>query len=451
MSIRKSISFTFGAQIINTLIAFITSVIITRILGTAGWGEYAIYTNAISLAIIWLGFGLPSSIIYYASGDRIDGGKMFTTLLWVCFATTLVLAFSLQFLFTSNSQWLIFPNRYQGNIWQAIFILQFFLYQVNNALNAFLIANKVFIPQAIFTVVLGVLSILLWLALYFKLIPPGHYDFSTAITVLLIFTVPPVIYNFYLLKTKTGISFTYRLLAWPELRKMLKFALLIYGCHTLQNLNYKMDLWIVDYYRGKSEVGIYSLAVQLAQLVWILPNVMTVILYSYISNNHSLKEATDMALKYARWAFYATIIIAGMGYVIFYFAIPMVYSAAFQNARTLIPILFAGIVPFSMIIIFGSFVAGTNRLFINFIITVISCIITTILYFILIPKFGAVGASIATSVSYLCTLVLFFGYLYFIFEIKKTQVFTKAQVLNDLKIFKAEWQKIISTRKKSHE
>ncbi len=435
MSIRKSISFTFGSQIINTVVSFISSIFITRILGAEGRGEYAIYTNALAMVSIWLGFSLSSSIIYFASGNKMDGGRMFTTMVWVCIGTVLLLLLTLSGLFFFGGQQLIFPDQYQSHFWQVLFVIQFFISQLNSIIIGFLNAYRIFIPQAIFSIILSILTLVVWLSIYYNLIPVHQQGFSLVITVLLILTLPQLINNFVLLKKRTGILFTFKLLKWNEIKQMINFALLIYGCHTLQFLNYKMDLWIVDHYHGKSETGIYSLSVTLAQLIWLLPNAMAGVLYSIISVS-SIKHSIEMTIKYARWAFYASFLLAIIGYLVLYFAIPVVYGEGFIKARLYIAYLLIGIVPFSISIIFGSFVAGTKKLLANFKLTVISTAVTTVLYFVLIPRYGAVGAALATSLSYICSVVILLLYLYYFFDIRKITIFDIPTFISDYKLLK---------------
>ncbi|HWR33730.1 MAG TPA: oligosaccharide flippase family protein, partial [Chitinophagaceae bacterium] len=84
MSVRRNILVNYGSQIINTGLAFVSSIFITRLLEAEGRGEYSLFTNSLQLFVIWLGFSLPVSIIYFVAGEEISKDRVFSTMLLFC-------------------------------------------------------------------------------------------------------------------------------------------------------------------------------------------------------------------------------------------------------------------------------------------------------------------------------------------------------------------------------
>jgi O-antigen/teichoic acid export membrane protein len=165
-----------------------------------------------------------------------------------------------------------------------------------------------------------------------------------------------------------------------------------------------MDLWFVDYYHGKSDTGVYSLAVTLAQLVWILPNAIASVLYSYMASS-SQEDALLYLNKYVRISFYASLLISVTAFVFFYFTVPLIYGQGFVKSTIMIGILLLGIVPFSIPILAGSLFAGIHKVKYNFFASSIGFVVCLILDIVLIPRYGALGACYATVLSYLSNTI----------------------------------------------
>jgi O-antigen/teichoic acid export membrane protein len=184
-----------------------------------------------------------------------------------------------------------------------------------------------------------------------------------------------------------------------------------YLCNVFQFLSYRMDFWFVEYFNGNKDLGIYSLAVNLAQMLWLLPQAISIILISYtgaesiergIQNTNTLSRIA-MALILS-----ATIILA----LIIDYIIPLLYGEEFIQSSYLFKILLAGIVPFSITTILASFFAGTGKIFVNLFCSMIGFIVCLIFDLLLIPGYGNTGAAIATVIAYFTsTAFIIFMYI----------------------------------------
>jgi len=410
LSLRKNILVNYGSQVINTGLAFISSVFITRLLGAEGRGEYSLFASSLQLFVVWLGFSLPVSIIYFVAGEKISKDRIFSTMLLFCILTTLLVILLLTVLNYTGGLWIIFPERFRGINWQLFFVAQFFIMQLNGIIIAYLNAFKIFTPQAKFASVIAFLSLVVWALLYFKIINLPWSGFQLVVFVSFILSIPLWLFGFYLLRKNKIVVFTKSLLKTEEFIMVMKFAFIAYLCNAMQFLSYRMDFWFVDYFRGSTSLGVYSLAAALAQLFWILPNAISQVLFSYFSDTKN-KNILNQAIQYAHITFIVSLIGAVLFFLLAFFAIPFLYGKEFSNAGWMIGILLLGVLPFTITTILASFFAGTNRLFVNFRTSLIGLVFAALGYILLIPHWGVMGACIASVISYNASSV----YIYYKF------------------------------------
>jgi O-antigen/teichoic acid export membrane protein len=409
LSLAKNITTSYTSQIINILLGFVSSVFLTRILGAAERGEYALYINGLTVATIFLGFGLPSAIIFFVSSNKISVKKLFSFIVVFNIAMTFVIAIVLQILFITGLQNFILPDKFQSTFYEFVFILQFFVALINSSLIAILNGRKYFVTVSIINVVITAIGTTLYILFYYKLINWNGEGFKLIITLSLFVSFLQSIIIIYFYYRYIGIKFS-GFLKFKETKSLFTFSLIAYACNGIQFLTYRADIWFVDYYRDISTVGIYSLAVSLAQLLWILPNVIAGILFSYMAGCNR-EKAIEYTLFFTKLSFFASLIMAIAAFTIFYFFLHIIFGDEFSSAVPLIGILFFGIVPFSTSIIFGSFFAGTGYIHHNLITSILGFCVAIFFYITLIPKYGASGAALASIVSYIsCTLYMFFAF-----------------------------------------
>jgi O-antigen/teichoic acid export membrane protein len=409
LSIVKNITSTYTSQIINILLGFVSSIFITRILGAEGRGEYALFINALGIATIFLGFGLPSAVIYFISGNKMQPEKILPTVLLFNVVMAFIVLIILQLLFILNINQFIFPADKQSKIYQVIFVMQFLITVINAGTTAVLNAKKYFVAISMVTGIATALGTMLYIRFYYGIINIETNGFKLIIFINLGLSFLQGIFIVALYKKYIGLKLR-GLLKRNEVRSLFTFSLMAYACNSIQFLSYRADLWFVEYYRDIKTVGIYSLAVSLAQLMWILPNAIGAVMFSYIASA-TREKAIEYTVFFTKLSFYASLCMGLTAYIIFYYALPDIYGYEFESAINLIGILFLGIVPFSIAIIFGSFFAGTGNLRHNLITSSLGFIGAIIFYILLIPRYGATGAAWASIISYnICTLYMFYAF-----------------------------------------
>jgi len=416
MSIKKSISFTFGAQIINTAIGFISSVIITRILGTGGRGDNAIFSNAVAFSVLAFGFSISSTIPYFINSGKAKAEELLTTIVvFICGSTVLV--YATLFLLERNGKlhWAL-PDSIQSMQFKLIFTGIYFVTLLSGILTSYLAAYKKFKEVSICSIVFQALPTAVYILLYFDIIPYDHRDPFTVVVIItsIVALVSAVVITGLFVKL-LPIRPVKKMIPLGLIRQFIFFSSMAYFGNVAQFFNYKLDFWVVDEYCGKSQLGIYSLAAQLAQLLWMLPLAIATVLYSYAATV-SREDAINYTIRLKQIAFYGTLILAAVGLFLSYYFIPILYGKPFKEAFDLMKIFVIGVVPFSIPTVIASLFAARGNFKISFVVSGGVFIISTIMYFTLIPRFGLTGGAIASSIAYLIASI--FAEIWFCKEYK---------------------------------
>lgn len=401
MSLKKSISFTFTAQIINTIIGFFTSVIITRILGAEGRGEYAIYINSIAFAVLFFGFSINSTIPYFINAGRVKADELLTTLILFIGLSTLLVYTSLYVLQHYGALGVALPKSIQSFHFRLIFTGIYFITLLTSVLTTYLLAYNKFKEVSIYSVFLQALPAVIYLLMFTNLIPYNHNNpFESVAIVMAIVALLTVIVVIFVFNTVLPVKLINKTISRHLIKQFILFSALAYLGNLATFFNYKLDFWVIDFYWGKSQLGIYSLGAQLSQLLWILPTSIASVLYTYASNC-SEAEAVNYAIKLKQIAFYGTLIFAAVGMLLAYYFIPILYGQEFIKTFELMKIFMFGIIPFSIPTVLASLFAARGNFKISFVISLVILLFATAMYFTFIPKWGLKGGALASAITYI--------------------------------------------------
>lgn len=164
----------------------------------------------------------------------------------------------------------------------------------------------------------------------------------------------------------------------------------------------RLDQGLLAHFRGAAEVGIYSLAVYMGEMLWLLPGALTPILVHTSATRASDPERDATAWQAVRLGILITFAAAVPLYLL---AKPMLaflaggqYQASGAALRALLP----GIVAFAPgAVLAGDFI-GRGKPHWNTQASTLTVVINVIAGWILIPRQGAIGAAYASSIAYFC-------------------------------------------------
>lgn len=406
MSIKKNISFVFTAQIINTVIGFISSIIITRILGPEGRGENTIFLNSISFAVLFFGLSINSTVSYFINSGKAKSEELLSTIILVVFGSSGLVYGSLFLLEKFNALHLALPASIQTEKYKLIFTGIYFSTLISGVLTAYLFTLKKFKIVSFYGIALQLLPAIIYLLIYTNVIPYDHKNaFKTIVSISFLVAIVTLLTAVFLFIKILKIKPASKLIPMTLIRQFMLFSSMAYVGNIASFFNYKLDFWVIDEYWGKSNLGIYSLAAQLSQLLWILPQAISSVLYSYASSS-SEEEAVKYTITLKQVSFYGTLLFGIAGLILSYFFIPILYGEEFSGAINLMMIFLIGVVPFSIPVVLTSLFAARGNFKTSFIISLITFAISLLMYFTVIPRYGLIGGAISSAAAYLIASVL---------------------------------------------
>ena len=408
----------------------------TRILGPEGRGENTIFTNSIAFAVLFLGFSINSTIVYFINSGKAKAGQLLTTIILLIFSSTILIFGTLHLLAYFGALRLALPSGIQSTQYKLIFTAIYFTSLLNGVLLAYLSSYKKFKEISIYGAALQVIPAIIYSLMFFNIIPYNHSDpFKSVVVVTFIVAVCSSIAIVLLFWKLLHIKPEKKLLPASLITQFVFFSSLAYVGNIATFLNYKLDFWVIDSYQGKSQLGIYSLAAQLSQLLWLLPSAIASVLYSYASSCTE-REAVDYTIKLKQVSFYSTFIFGIAGLVLAYFFIPILYGNEFAGAFKLMAIFLIGVIPFGITTVLSSFFAARGNFKISFVVSLITLFISGSLYFTLIPKFGLIGGAISSAIAYLSATLIIEIWFCKIYQISLFNLFNPDQQIFSIKELK---------------
>lgn len=390
--IRK-VAETFGTRILLIGIGLVTSVIVARILGPEGRGLYAVAMAIGATGVQFGNLGLHASNTYYVARDR--------TLLPTMVGNILMVSFVLGGIGTGVA-WLIFSV--QPNLAPVHgLLLTLALAWIPFGLAYMLLQNLLLGMQEVRT--------------YNKIELMNNIFNIMFIVLLIVFRAITVETVFYAGLIMLIISLVWVLLRLgPHLTRLpmpsfvlfkdnIRYGLKAYLAALFAFLVLRIDMLMVKYILGAEETGYYSIAVTMADMIFMLPVVIATILFPKLS---------AMAHNRDKWKFTRTVvsraaILMGFFVIIAIFlaepVIRILYGNAFIQAVPAFIWLLPGIFFLSIQIVAVQFLNSIGFPKIVVLIWGVATLLNVVLNLWMIPKYGIVGASIVSSFSYLIVFI----------------------------------------------
>lgn len=199
-------------------------------------------------------------------------------------------------------------------------------------------------------------------------------------------------------------------------KSLVKLGFIDQVSNVLQFFNKRLPFYSLYFIFGKAEAGVFSIAVLLTEVFLFVPQSLSTVQYSKISNSQN-RDSYNIAIseKMYRFSLVALIGLLGMLCLVPHQLFKWVFGAEFDRVGQLLPLLSVGIISFGSTSIFNHYFSGIGKFEENVFSNSLALIVTVsvgCLY--LIPKYGIWGAAITPSIAY-CVLGL---YLIISFKVK---------------------------------
>jgi len=185
----------------------------------------------------------------------------------------------------------------------------------------------------------------------------------------------------------------------PTLRRSIAFGLKTWIGLVFFFLLLRVDQILVQRILGFRELGLYSLAVTLAELLWLLSDPFAAAL---LPHQVRAERGDELRMSYAtaRTTFLVALAGAVAGWVLIPYAIRLVYGSQFDGSVWPFRLLLPGVVLLAAQRPLGAILLKRGRPWLISVFGLGALAVNVVANLVLLPRIGVVGASIASSVCY---------------------------------------------------
>jgi O-antigen/teichoic acid export membrane protein len=184
----------------------------------------------------------------------------------------------------------------------------------------------------------------------------------------------------------------------------IKYGLRAHISNVITFLNYRIALYLVSYMLGAAVTGKYAVSIQLAEVLWLISSAAATIVFpESAAHSRAPAELHKMIRRIARTVFQVTLAGACVAAALAPFAIPWIFGAAYQGSVMPFLILLPGIVVWSYMSVMANSLAGMGYQKINIQGALICLAINAAGCVVAIPRMGANGAALASTLAFSAT------------------------------------------------
>jgi len=405
MSLKRSILFSFGAQVPAVLLSFITGVFITRMLHEEGRGVFSMLQADVAILSLLLSFSMPSVLVFFLAKAEHTRERVIGLAASLLFVSGLIIAFALVLVLSGVIEPAILLPAGDDVRFYAVFvgvalfltIVQSFLAAVFLGVREFRVGNRMYILTAVANLlVYGSLFVVSDPAVPAAVAPVLLAALLAQLVMTLVWLVHYI--------TFVGIKPMF----WSGgdlLRPALTFSAMGYLADLLNQLNYRLDIWILGDIRGMADLGLYSVAVGVGQFFFMVPEPIARVLQPHLVSNDE-EGLLEKFKFYSRLCVTLVVVGGGLAALLSTWLFPLVYGEAFRASVPAFQLLMPGIVFACITKMLVLLVVRTGRIKYNALASGAGLVITCVFDLLLIPTHGPEGAAVASSLAYFTVMAV---------------------------------------------
>jgi O-antigen/teichoic acid export membrane protein len=382
--------------------AVLGTVVVARVLGPGEKGGYDLLLATTTLLVTVLGFSLPAGITYVVARGQARTGPLAVRLAVVALAQGAlgaVLLLAVQH--TRFSRAFVPPDfGMQAAAAAALFLMATVL---AGYCRAVLIGRQEIVRANMLDfvgrlVLLGMLLITAAAVVWLGYVGSAELFVWTSVAATVLASVLWLRQLLPTLEFSAGAS---------GLREVATYAFPSHLGNLAQFLNYRVDVFLVGFLVGVQGVGLYTVAVTLAQVVWLISNAAaSVLLPKVASVQDAVGENVARTVRVTRLTFWFSLGAGGLLALSAHPLVTLVFGSEFRGSLPPLLVLLPGVVALSTVITLAAYLAGIGRPQLNLLVAVAALVVTVTLDLVLIPRYGIVGAAWASTLSYVTTTIL---------------------------------------------
>ena len=383
----------FGLHAASLILLMLGSIPVARFLGPAQKGVVNLFTLLTGLITEFGLFGLNSGLLFQLGNRRIPLARVHTAALQACLVLgglTLVVVIGLRPLLSRAFEGLppgfllvaaaMTPLLLYRGMWSSLMtgverVVQ--VYRVNLVFSGASVAGLILLYGA------------------------GYLTATTVIWLSILLVAGYCLYGFAALGAVHQFRFEP---GSASLKEALRYGAVVYVGVVFNFLHSRGDQILVNYFQGSRGLGIYTVSVASAEMLWLLDYAM---MHTSVLRISSLEPAASW--RYTCSVFRTTVLLLAGAAVALGAAAPVVveglYGAQFREAVLPLILLLPGIVAWGAGRILSQFISyNAGRPSLTSGAAAMGCAVNLLANLYAMPRWGLAGAAAASSVSYLATM-----------------------------------------------
>lgn len=384
----RNLSKVLSFSTLATLCAFLLQIVSVRLLSVNDYGILGKWLTDLTFFGLFFIFGLDNALLFFSKDPNKFYGNLKVNII---FFTSMLLFFCLgAFLFNSSNYFYL-----------AICCYFFALVQSLNAYNQ-LFEN--FTKYGLINLVKNLFPLIFFLICLIINLKINIHEYLQYYTLVVVIFFLVVLYlfcksNSIFISMENSFFKEYFIFGWKSMMNTFLAVFL-----------YSSTIYFLNYFQGKDVVAIFFAASTLSKLAWVLPDSIGNVLYPKFLNiniKYNREAVFSETYFFAQLNFFLNLLAISGFLMVGRLFINLLYTNKYQQMFYVVVILLMGNQGMVYYKILGRYFASINEWRIQRIALFCGIFSNILLNLILTQYWGAIGAAIATSVSFwICGLVM---------------------------------------------
>lgn len=394
----KSFAGTFSVQIATALAQLATITLIAHLFGPTGNGVYAVSLLLPMLLSTFVNMGTNSANVYYLGSQQYPAAVVARQSVELAAILSLLgLAVGAGAIHFAAET--LFPGVASTLLWLALsafplVLLQTFAHSIFQGLKRFAHLNTVVLTQPVATL------LAMWLLTHDADRALVHLVGSYLIGVMCSLVLSALLLRDVLREIPGADS-------RPYLRHALSYGWKAHLSNVFTFLQSRLDIYLVNWFLNPLSAGLYVIAVQLGEKLWMLSQAVSVVLLPRLAEiTKDEAQRVNITTIVSRMVLLSTaagaLLVAAIGMPLLEMLFGEEYSASYVPLLLMLP----GLVALSCARVIASDIAARGRPELNMYMAAVGVAISAIGNLVLVPLWGLNGAALVVTIAYCADLAL---------------------------------------------